>query len=199
MPTGFTAKLYDGEDVSFEEFVLKCSTAFGTPEDRAESQRNLKVNPSYYRWVETAEKRLDAISNISENDLIAQAHKRCEEDNAREYDHAVRQNQTRERYLDMLDKVRFWTPPTSEHVNLKFFMVEQLTESMIHDCKDHIDLDELKAKQDSIPVDVEAYLQNETRAAQHMLVNATESLEKAEKSLTVNTDWITELKKSLKG
>src|SRR5690606_5838921 len=38
------------------------------------------------------------------------------------------------RYLAMLEQVSAWSPPTEDHVCLKEFMKQQLTESIKYDC-----------------------------------------------------------------
>ena len=42
----------------------------------------------------------------------------------------------RQRYTDMLKQVRKWVPPTTEHMGLKRFMIEQLEQSIRLDCGD---------------------------------------------------------------
>lgn len=49
----------------------------------------------------------------------------------------LRNVEQKKRYMDMLLLVRAWTPPTNDHVKLKEFMIDQITESIKFDCGDY--------------------------------------------------------------
>ena len=46
MPTGYTLDLYNGKDITFEEFVLKCARAFGALIDMRDEPCLLYTSPS---------------------------------------------------------------------------------------------------------------------------------------------------------
>ena len=56
MPTGYTLELYDGKDITFEEFVLKCARAFGALINMRDEPRDAPIperfEPSYYHLKE---------------------------------------------------------------------------------------------------------------------------------------------------
>jgi hypothetical protein len=142
MATGYTADVADGTIADFATFALQCARAFGAtimqrdnpmsepPQLRVESDYNLKA-------CEAAKQRLIELSALSESEADDMA--------ALDYGKAVRardeaktrRDSTLARYESMLADVIRWEPPTADHVELKAFMIEQLTKSIDWDCTDH--------------------------------------------------------------
>lgn len=140
MPTGYTAPLYEGEDLSLAEFVLGCARAFGAlvtmRDDAPDTPIPDEFAPSGYHLRRLAEERaaLAAAEAWTDDDAHREA--------GRDYADALRSYREGERkrlaikarYEAMLDQVLGWEPPTAEHVELKSFMVAQLQESIRFDC-----------------------------------------------------------------
>lgn len=140
MPTGYTADLYEGKDVSLPQFVLTCARAFGATVTMRDEPLDAPIPdefaPSDYHERRRAEARA----------ALAEAEAWTDEDAAREAGRdyakalaAYRESERKrlalkQRYEAMLDQVLAWEPPTDDHVNLKTFMVEQLQESIRFDC-----------------------------------------------------------------
>ena len=78
MPTGYTADLYDGKDVSFEDFTLNCARAFGAlvslrDEPDAEIPDEFKVDEFYVKRFEKAKEELEKAKQITDEDFAAEA------------------------------------------------------------------------------------------------------------------------------
>lgn len=207
MPTGYTAKLYEGEEQSFNEFVLECSRGFGAmislrDDPRAEIPTELEVDSFYFTQVEKAQKELEKLQNASDAELMVQAKSERSYQLSRMYESAVRKETARKGYTDMLAKVQAWVPPTDEHVNIKAFMVEQLESSLQSDCRDEpVDLDELRALtnrpvEDS-DIDIEKFRAEGLDFAERRLAYASERLADQQNSIADKNRWIKALRDSL--
>jgi len=140
MPTGYTLDLYDGKDITFEEFVLKCARAFGVLIDMRDEPIDAPIperfEPSDYhlKELERAKKRLKEIKKWDEEKAEQEA-ERAYRDALKKREEFIKKNKLiRKRYEDMLSKVQKWKPPTIEHGSLKQFMIQQLVESIEYDC-----------------------------------------------------------------
>ena len=140
MPTGYTLDLYDGKDITFEEFVLKCARAFGVLIDMRDEPIDAPIperfEPSDYhlKELERAKKRLKEIKKWDEEKAEQEA-ERAYREALKEREEFIKKNKLiRKRYEDMLSKVQKWKPPTIEHESLKQFMIQQLVESIEYDC-----------------------------------------------------------------
>lgn len=202
MSTGYTARLYDGEDTTFAEFAVECARAFGALIDlrdipSAEIPEVFAVDPRKYERIESARAKLESWKNITPEELIEKA---TEDHNSfikREYELAVRRNGIRDRYDSMLEKVTLWNPPTDEHVELKKFMIEQLEESIKHDCRDYVDLESLQVELAARPLDVQEYRQAMIISAERWLDYTVEELDQDEDRAKGKSKWIQELRASL--
>lgn len=139
MPTGYTADLYDGNEVSFSDFVMHCARAFGALVTMRDSPSDAEVpdefTPSDYHRTELdrARVRLAEVEAWTPED----AHRAAADSHAEALgawmEAQQRRRDVRGRYEAMLEQVQAWTPPTDEHQDLKDFMVQQLTESIRFD------------------------------------------------------------------
>ena len=140
MPTGYTLDLYDGKDLTFEEFALKCARAFGAlismRDEPIDAPIPERFEPSDYhlKELEKAKKRLKEIKEWNE-DKAKQEAERAYQEALKKREEFIKKNKLiRKRYEDMLSKVREWKPPTPDHVDLKKFMIQQLEDSIAFDC-----------------------------------------------------------------
>lgn len=131
MPTGYTAKLCDKE-VSFKEFVLTCSRAFGAlvmvrddPHDKPIPKR---FEPSKYaeEALARAEDKLQRIEGMSDKQIMAFQAAENKKHLKLQRNYEKKAVAIRGRLLAMRAKVCEWTPPTPEHNDLKKFMLEQI-------------------------------------------------------------------------
>lgn len=139
MPTGYTAKLCDG-DQSFEDFVLSCARAFGPLTFMREDPVDARIPDEVDSQISYYEK---AIKGISEDlaHAIAMSPEEAEAGAAAEYEVLLKQfHQSVEknrlvaaRLATMRQKVFAWFPPSPDHENLKKFMLEQLQVTESHE------------------------------------------------------------------
>ena len=133
MPTGYTADIYNGKDVSFNDFALKCARAFGAcieqrdddPNDKpkliekTKDSYNIKRLEEAKKWKKPTKAEFDVYVKLQ----TAYYNEKID-----------KQNKLKASYQKMLDKANAWTPPTKEHEGLKKFMIEQLNSSIEFDC-----------------------------------------------------------------
>lgn len=138
MPTGYTAAIKDG--ISFNDFVWGCARAFGAlvmlrdnPSDmpipekfepssyHADALRKAQEDLTWYRQMPLSEAGREAKKDFDER---CAAHQKTITD----------ANALRAKYESMLKQIETWEPPTEDHVTLKLFMIEQISESIKFDC-----------------------------------------------------------------
>jgi len=148
MPTGYTAKLYDGEDVSFKDFLLGCAHAFNF------RMRDLpigseipepKMDDYYVKAVERDTERLATAKALT----IEQAQQAASDTYVAALNAAANAELERldhvKQYNKMVAEVRAWVPPTPAHQGIKDFMLQQIGVSKHGDYMSKY-VDEAKAK-----------------------------------------------------
>ena len=138
MPTGYTSELNKGEQ-TFKDFALQCARAFGANvmmrDDPWDAQiRKYEPSDYYLKEVEKSEKELARLIAMSFDEVKKEWDDFVNEELAKTEKHNKERDALRIRYQRMIDEVKAWTPPTPDHQGLKNFMLEQLTDSMEHDC-----------------------------------------------------------------
>lgn len=153
MPTAYTAEVQKG--ISFEQFVMLCARAMGACIDMRDAPLNASIpdrfEPSLYHQqkLEDANKRLAQLHQMSLQDAEVEAQQAHELALAAHNERVKEMAETRKRYLEMLDMVEQWEPPTKDHQGLQEFMYSQLSESLRFDCgwKDRPEPERLTAEQ----------------------------------------------------
>jgi len=141
MPTGYTAKLVE-KGQSFKDFAMGCARAFGACIEMRDVPVDApipdKFEPSSY-YTEALAKNLKELKRLEA--MTAAERRSFGEKEKAENVRAARASYTRnevenQRINDMIARVAAWTPPTDEHVELKQFMLDQLTRSLndMDDC-----------------------------------------------------------------
>lgn len=197
MPTGYTSDLYEGKDVSFETFALKCSRAMGAAihqrDDSGDAEISLsKVSDYYLERIQKAkadlsralERSYDEWDNMQDEEI------RSAEEYQKNY---IKDQRTRMRlYTEMLDKVLAWIPPTEDHRGLKEFMIQQLESSIDFDNIDYVP---------SVPerLEVAEYADIKIAALSKTMQHAVETLDKERKAVQSQNEWVIQLRNSLKG
>lgn len=138
MPTGYTAKLVDGEQ-DFPEFVLTCARAFGAliamrdDDLTADIPDEFEASPYHSEHLAEAQARL---ARVEATDL-ASAARAARIGHAAwrtsEAEQKARTEATLARLVAMRQRVLAWHPPTDEHTALRDFMVQQLDETIRFD------------------------------------------------------------------
>lgn len=139
MATGYTQPLKDGQDLTFAQFVLRCSRAMGAAiaqrDESIEVEIRLLTVQDYYRdRVAAARAAVEAAHLRTAEEWLALQDAEIDQATAYREKYLADVAATAERYMSMLRAVRNWQPPTEAHEGLKKFMIEQLTESLKFDC-----------------------------------------------------------------
>ena len=193
MPQGYTTDIYEGKNISFRDFALKCARAFGACIEQRDDDLNDKPK--------LVEKTNDnhSLRKINEAKLWKKPTKA-------EFDAYVKKqtaycnkeidekNKLKASYLKMLDKAKAWTPPTEEHEGLKKFMIEQLTGSLDFDCSNHYYEQELKKLQHYT---YKEYVKDMSDSNKRDIAYYTEQLKKENERVDNRNEWISALYKSL--
>lgn len=123
MPSGYTSKLYDGEQ-SFEDFARDCFSSFAG-EDLSSSQYVTELDDSVTRF-----KSLATMSEFEIKEYCDAFNRKRQAD----YEALIeRKEKVLARYNDMIARVERWECPKSCE-KIKTLMLKQLMESAEHDC-----------------------------------------------------------------
>ena len=147
MPTGYTAKLCEG-DQSFEDFVYTAARAMmpfiHMRDDRHDAQLRLpdpgwstagsieEVRRCERRLAESEEEisKLEAMSEAE----IQRAFDDYNQERLQEWEETCRKRHPiRQRLTDMRARVADWYPPTAEHEPFKKFLLQQINSTLEHD------------------------------------------------------------------
>lgn len=149
MPTRLTSKIYDGTDMSFRSYALKCAACIDycyratdggskpLPKDKAPI---LELEPEswYKNNVDRYESELEEYKELKRNpERLKEAYekeKKCREDYLNEIDaDSLQKKELRKRYESMVATVKSWHPG-EKYNTLKSIMLEQLEKSIESDC-----------------------------------------------------------------
>lgn len=144
MPTGYTAGVQTGKITEFGAFAMQCARAFGAliemrdePADKPIPEAFAPRTEYHDRAIEEAKNSIAKWRNMSPEQIFAE----YAEAEAQRIDRNAAyktENETQlARYRAMLEKAVAWTPPTTEHYELKNFMISQLEESIRFDGHDY--------------------------------------------------------------
>lgn len=146
MPTGFTAPIYNGEDITFEQFANSCLRNFGIYLRFEGKYPNLgryevpeKIYPSDYHKKKYEEAKAEYEKHLAtpktKEELEAEYLSYVKDVIKGNEDRLKKNEVLKNRYNAMLSKVRRWTPPSKDHEGIKDFMESQLIDSLDFDCR----------------------------------------------------------------
>jgi hypothetical protein len=131
MPTGYTAGIIDGEIKDFKQFATLCMRAFGATvhmrDEDLEKPFEPRVPSDYHtKQIEKANQLLKDARELSDNEIIDK--RKAELFNSKKHyvDGIAKAIENEKRLTGILESVKAWQPPTSEHTGIKDFMIEQL-------------------------------------------------------------------------
>jgi len=200
MPTGYTNMILEG--ATFEKFVLGCARAFGALVSMRDHSHDAPITikskhvPSDYRThaLATAKADLKKYKGMGAEEFAIAADKDYQE-SLKRYDKYIKKaNKDRKVYDKMLLQVNEWTPPTSDHRELKTFMVEQITKTIEHDCRTDYWVESRRAVK---PQSGEKYRMELIETAERDIEIQIEGLKDDKEGDTDRTEWIKELFQSL--
>lgn len=205
MPTGYTADVQSGKMTEFRDFALLCARAFGAtilmrdePLD-AKIPDEFTVDTRYSDRVRDCREKLAELEAMTIEEAAAAARAENEQQHARRDELVRNSGKQLERYQSMLAKVKAWTPPSEEHVGMKKFMVDQLTESIKFDC--HVDHDDARSFAERCyppsPVDSAEWIQKKLDDARRDLGRALQSEAEEIERVASRNKWVRQLRESL--
>jgi len=139
MPNGYTAPIYEGEDISFRDFILRCARGFGfavgqrdEPMD-APLKTYFEPNTKYHDdALKKAWATLERVDAMSDAELEQEAQERYEAGVRAHEEAAEKTAAMAERYDAMIEKVEAWPVP-GELAEMKKTILGWLRESREHD------------------------------------------------------------------
>jgi hypothetical protein len=148
MPSRYTEPIYNGQNITFEQFANSCLRNFGIYL-RWEGRQNVgdfeipdKIEPSDFHKKRYDELNAEYIEFIrhpkSKEQLEKEYLEYVKEVNAQNEEFAKMKNDLRARYESMLEKVRKWVVPSASYQGVKDFMESQLLESIEVDCNIYV-------------------------------------------------------------
>jgi hypothetical protein len=196
MATGYTHPVKDGEITTLEQFAWSCARAFGGlihlrdsdcagPSDPGDPPEDYSYEEKY------AAESMAELEQLAQRDEAAWMDAFVAENESIVAFNAERTREAkviRERYEALLQQVRTWKPPTSEHNGLRDFMLEQLQSSIEHDCDPY-----LREVWESVDDFKMVSLDN----ARKWAAQATTELQKAKERSRSRIEWVQALRKSL--
>ncbi len=137
MPTGYTAKLCK-EDQSFEEFALECARAFGATVTMRDEHTGVDI-PEFEPTTYHAEELQKAIAKKAE--ILQMTDDQCHEMAIADYEKERNScescikkcEEIKARLTGMLKRVEQWESPSSDHVEYREFMLDQLRQTINFD------------------------------------------------------------------
>jgi hypothetical protein len=137
MPTGYTYPVAEGKITEFPDFALSCARAFGAlimmrddPMDAPIPEEFQPATKYYDERLAADKKRLGEVQAMTNADADTAALEVHREALASRTKYLADKETEASRLNAMLAKVRTWNPPTPDHVELKKFMIQQLTDSL---------------------------------------------------------------------
>jgi hypothetical protein len=155
MPTGYTAGIIDGKINTFQDFAKQCMRAFGAcihmrDEDYDKNYEPRLPSDYHLKRIEKSKEEIARINSISDEDLILTRKVEIETEIKRCKDSISKQKKNRNALLSIKSDIQDWTPPTSEHVGIKDFMLEQIKVTIEGDCDPRYYLKEIKELQSKL-------------------------------------------------
>lgn len=199
MPTGYTAKICEGEQ-SMSEFVLGCARAFGAcvsqRDDPVDDLPKIpEVEESYYATtLRESEQKLKDLFDRSDEEKESQGIKE-QKAQIKYYEKEIKKRKiVRDRLDKMYARVKAWVPPSAEHVNLKEFMLEQLETTIKHDGDISYYEECLEKEKEKKPID---YHNEEVESAKYSIKYSKKGLAEEQERHTDRSQWIKQLYNSL--
>ena len=196
MPTGYTAKLVENGQ-SFPEFVMGCARAFGAliemRDESADAPIPHEFKPSTYHADRLTEIRTELLrlQDMGNDERIAFGRAAKEEDIARNREYIRKTEEENARLAEMESQVKAWEPPTSEHQELKKFMLQQLFISKSITEYSQKGLATVLAKSPG------TYYSDAVLSAENSISYHTEHLEDDVVRAKDRTNWVKQLRESL--
>lgn len=139
MPSYYTSDIYEGKNVSFQDFALKCARQFGAfvhmnEEDPDSTLTRHMVSDYYKNNLRETENEFALFLKASRE----QREKMFEIEMEKELKHykekIKEEKELKEKYQALLEQAKAYKPPTKEFNNYKDYMLNQLNQAIKFDC-----------------------------------------------------------------
>jgi hypothetical protein len=203
MPTGYTAGILDGKITTFDQFAKRCMRAFGATihmrDDDMDAEYHPRTPSDYHsEAIIKAENTLKDLINLSDEQIVAKEKEDLEK--SKEY-HIEAIKKVQSGYSSMkaiLDSARSYVPPTEEHTGIKDFMIQQLVDTIKHDCDTSYHDKELKAIEDKLAnLDAAKIRESLKEAAERNLKYHIEQYDSDIKGCDKTNKWVQNFLESL--
>lgn len=199
MPTGYTSDI--AKDISFPQFVMQCSRAFGALLDLRDSSSDtpipekLVVADFYAKSAEETKQEVIAWHSLSYLQKVELVSKNAAEELNRLTETIDGNRDLETKYRKMLNQVYNWKHPSEDHKGLKDFMIKQIQESIDFDCNNSYYVEKINEIGSMSDYD---RVKNHEDSLHRRNAIAIESLDKETKRVSRNNTWIEVLRESLK-
>lgn len=194
MPTSYTAGIEDGKITTFRQYALQCVRAFvALIEMRDESldkelPKEIVPAPYYAEQVGVDEAYLTELNQRSDKEWAAKYAEVIADTSAKNNERAKTHRDITARYAYLGADVNAWIPPTSEHQEMKNFMLEQIRISTEHSSKEPYTV--------NLP-SFDVWKAQVLSEAKHDCIYSSENLSKQKKLAAGRNEWLQALYKSL--
>jgi hypothetical protein len=131
MATAYTQGILNGSIKNFKEFALRCARAFDAAshmkdDDGSAVYRKRVYNSFYDEQIKETEKLINEFKSISDENIIKRKKENTEK-RIEKFKNTIKETKQLEITLNnLLLEAKKYTPPTEEHKNLRYFMIEEL-------------------------------------------------------------------------
>lgn len=197
MPTGYTYGVQEGKITTLEDFAKSCARAFlwQARDSEEKDLRKLVTGDGtldyYIKALKEAEDNLAEIESLDDAGWQHKYEDKCATQLRYVTEYNKRVNEERIRYTKMLEKVKDWTPPSNEHIELKKFMIEQLESSINFDCAD--------SYMDEKPEPFDSWKKFTYESAKKSVIRAKEDVDRHSHRKNDFVGWVDKLLDSVKG
>lgn len=141
MPTGYTCGVQDGTITGLKDYMLNCAKGFGAFMHMRDNSISTnveyrKASDYYINKLDEVKMEYERFMKLTDEDIQVEIDKNYEKTIRNKQEGLKKFKEGKQRYFNMLQKVREWEAPTEEHNNLKKFAIEQLENSLDFDYSD---------------------------------------------------------------
>lgn len=195
MPSGYTAKIYNGEEVTGKEFVIQCARAFGATimmKDEPMDKPIPEFEPDnyYLKSLKNEKEKLLKFQRMTTEEAQVELDSRYEKSQKEYYESIKKYSELESRYTRTLREVEAWQPPSAEHIHLKEYAIDQLKSSIENDCNTkYLRLPERE--------DAKTWLSDMIEHYQKNIIRYQKDWENEVQRTEERNQWIRQLKESL--
>jgi len=197
MPTGYTSNIEKGNITTGNDFLMLCAREFGACIEMRDEPLDTEIpekcdtDDYYSNSLEEANQELKKYKSMTEIDAAAEVEAEYNKRQAEAQKGIEKNKLIRERYMKILDEVKEWIPPTSEHTNLKDFAIKQIEMCLPED--------KYWVEKKKIPKSTaKEWLSDNISSCLHDIEYYSKQMREEEERVNGRNKWISDLRDSLK-